>query len=460
MKRYISIATACCVLASAGLAHAQTGTDSAIAGIAEMTESSLVVVSGRSETAEGSTPFSGLGICIDNSGVFVSTAFDERMDVGSLKEFRLLIPGTDGEWVPADLMGIDPETGLGFVRALEKRDWQAVKFADRADLNPGEQVISVGLFNAPGSPRCFGVAYVSSVLRLPNKVVYVTGGSLTLPGSPVFTSDGRAVGIVSGQIPLRYEVNTGQTSTMITLTGREHTQFFSAIDEFAHVISNPPQRNRPRRLGWIGVLEFAPVPEHVARLNQLEQPAVRLEHVVPGKPAEAAGLTSGDIIVAINGEPLEELPSPELTAQQFFRRMLRFRVGQTVTLTVHTPQRRRDVTVTVEPMPSRPQDASRYANRDIGLIVREKVEFDDYRNPSISGASGLIVEVVAEGSPAHQAGLETGNLLTSIEDTDLRNIRDYQRIVEQALAEGKRSITLTTRLGGEDRVVQIYLPRE
>ncbi|MGC9455484.1 MAG: PDZ domain-containing protein [Phycisphaerae bacterium] len=461
MRRPTLTIVAFCVMAAASGASAQSHAGESIARIAELTENALVVVSGRAETADGDTSFSGIGICVDDSGVFVSTAFDARMDPGTLKEFRLLLPDSQGQWVPAELMGIDPETGLGFVRALEDRGWEAIDFVEKAELSPGDQVISAGLFNAPGSPRCFGVAHVSSVMRVPEKMVYVTGGSLTLPGSPVFTADGRAVGIVSAQVPMRYEISTGQSSTVVALSGREQTQFFTAIDEFAHIIADPPQRGRGRRMPWIGILEFAPVPEHVARINRLDAPAVRIERVVQDKPADAAGLHEGDIIVAMNGEPVEELPTPELTAQQFFRRTMRLRVGDSVTLTVHTPQGRRDVSVEVEPMPSRPQDAARYANREVGLIVREKVEFDEYRNPALSGVSGLIVEVVAEDSPAARAGLEVGDLLTEIDGINLRSVWDFQQIVEQAMAGGAGgSLTVSKRQGQGSVDVTIYLPRQ
>jgi S1-C subfamily serine protease len=461
MKRALPAILMVSVLLPAGAAHADAQTAEAIASIAAKTENALVAVSGKMITESGDVPVTGLGVCIDASGVFLSSAFNTRMETDTLKEFYVALPGAENKPVPTEVLGIDPETGLGFLRALEDHDWQAVTFVRTADLSIGQPVISAGLFNAPGRPRVYGVGYVSSVLRTPQKVVYVSGGSLTIPGSPVFTADGMAVGIVAGQPPLRYEISTGRISNIVALSAKEQTHFFTAIDEFAHVLEQVPTPGRQRQLPWIGVLEFAPVTELVARTNKLDRPAVKLEQIVPDGPAERAGLNNGDIIVELNGKGLTGLATPELTAEQFLRELMRLRVGQTVTLTVHTMQRQRQVNVELEAMPSRPRDAERYANRELGFIVREKVKLDDFLSPATSGVPGLIVVVVADDSPADNAGLQAGDLLTNIGGQKVRTVAAFQELIETSLSERPgQPITIAKQVGDDSKVVPIYPPTE
>lgn len=444
------------VTAAAAPATAQS-TEEFISDVAARTRNALVTVSGTVETEDGSVPISGLGVCIEPSGIFVSTAFSTRMQMDTLKDFVLNLTGDPRGPVPAEMLGVDPETGLGFLQATEDRDWQAVSFAREADVSPGQPVVSAGLFNAPGQPRCFGVAYVSSVLRMPEKLVYVTGGTLTLPGSPVFTRDGVAVGIIGTQLPLRYRVEAGQTRNIVAFRGQEQTQFFTAIDEFAHVLENIPTPDEPRQLPWIGVLEFSPVPDHVARINQLDKTAVQLQQVVPDQPAHEAGLREGDIIVALNGEPVEAMPTADLTAEQFLRRLMRLRVGQTATLTIHSTRGERQVRVPVEPMPSRPQDAERYVSRPLGLVVREKARMDDFITPATRGVSGLMVVLVADNGPADQAGLQGGDLLTAVNGRSVDTVDAFRQAVEQAVEDSPgQAVTVNKYAGGESQVVPIY----
>ncbi|MBI2080582.1 MAG: RIP metalloprotease RseP, partial [candidate division NC10 bacterium] len=83
--------------------------------------------------------------------------------------------------------------------------------------------------------------------------------------------------------------------------------------------------------------------------------------VAPGFPAEAAGLTRGDRIVAINGEPVETWPE--------VARLIHASPGRPVTLTVQRGEERLQVTVT--PRPSRPPDNPE--GREIGLIGIEPI---------------------------------------------------------------------------------------
>ena len=185
------------VLLLASPVLAQSDTSKFLGDLASKYSGALTAVKYTVDMETGAKTVLGQGVCISNEaqlGVFLTTALDPRMNVESLKDFQILTAGVDGKTLKAKLLGVDPWTGLGFVQATEKAEWQVVQFARASNLQPGQLVGSVGLMMGdPARPAYLGLAYVSTVMRTPGEMVYVTGGRLTGTCSPVFTAEiGRA----------------------------------------------------------------------------------------------------------------------------------------------------------------------------------------------------------------------------------------------------------------------------
>jgi S1-C subfamily serine protease len=423
-------------------AQAATETEKALAGVMARASGSLAVLRYTVEMETGSRTVLGQAVCVSNDGklgVFLTTALDPRLHVESLKKFELIVPGIKGQTLKAKLLGIDSWTGLGLVQATEKRDWQVVSFALTSQLAPSQQVYSIGLLMGdPAWPTYLGTAYVSTTLRVPGELVYVIGGRLTGTCSPVFTADGRAIGIVGRQLFLAYEMPTRQGVGTMRMRSQQEAVFFTPVEEFAHVLKEHPVDGTVSRLPWMGVNKFEPVSQDVVDLLQLDKPAVRIDDVIPGHPAAKGGLSNRDVIIEADGKPIEEMATPELSVRNFVRKLMRMKAGETLKLKLLSGRSTKDVTVTLEDMPTRPSEAPRYFNKALGLLVREKVMLDEYLDKSETArVPGLVVMGVVKASPAAVAGIETGDLVTNVNNQPVKTVATFKQIVEGSLAASR-----------------------
>ena len=454
MKRWIALGV---VLLVVWPAVAQADTAKTLADVAAKASGSLAVVRYTVEMETGNRTVMGQGICIAPTGVFLTTALDSRVRVESLKDFEIIAPGTGGKTFKAKLLGVDPWTGLGFVQASEKHPWQVVQFSRTSKLALGQEVASIGLMMAdPARPAYLGTAYVSCMLRVPGDLVYVAG-RLTGACSPVFSTDGRAIGIVGRQLFLSYQMPTRRGMMPMRLRSQEESAFFTPVEEFVHVLENIPSDGKVARLPWMGINRFEAVPKDLADILKLDKPAVKVDEVIPGQPGAKAGLANRDIIVEVNGKPIERLATPELSVRNFVRQLMRMRTGATLKLKILSGTQAKDVTVTLGDMPKRPSEAKRYFNKAIGLLVREKVMLDEYLDKGeAAGVPGLLVLGLVKASSSAVAGLRPGDVITNVNNQPVKTIQTLQQIVEKSLSTSRTApINFLVRRGTQAQVVTV-----
>ncbi|MCK4602183.1 MAG: PDZ domain-containing protein [Phycisphaerae bacterium] len=438
-------------------AGAQADTSKILADISNRADGAMAMMEYKIEDESGSRKLLSEAVCIDSSGIFMTLSLNVQMKADTLKDFRLILPGPEGRSIKAKLMGIDPETRIGFVKATEPHSWKAVVFAPQSNLTVGQQVVSVGLMPASlGRVPYLGTGFVSAVVRTPGRLVLVTGGRLTRGGSPVFATDGRAIGIVSKQIPMSYSMLTRSGRANISLQGQQQTIFFTPVEEFVHILERiPSSPDQVRRLPWLGTFRMEGIGKVSAEAIGLDRPGVRIEEIVPDHAAAKAGLQDRDVIVGLNGKDLEKLAMPELTAQNFARQIGRMAVGDRIILTVFRDRKTFTATLALEAMPTQPHEVSRYINAELGFGVREKVLADRHLDKSPTGKlDGLIVLYTAPLRPAVAAGLRQGDVVTAVNDEKTATVAEFKRIVDNSLKrDPKKAIILSIGRGNQtDRI--------
>jgi serine protease Do len=438
---------------------AQAQTSKLLSDMVTKASGSLVVVKYTVELETGNRTGAGQAVCISPDGVFLTTSLDPRMRVEELKDFQLVLPGNEGKTLKAKLLGIDPWTGLGFVKCTEVYKWQVVQFSRTSQVKLGDEVMSIGLMMSdPSWPVYVGTGYVSSKLRVPNDLVFIVGGRLTGSCSPVFAADGRAIGIVGRQLPLNFEAPTDRGMAPLQLVDQQQAAFFTPVEEFVHILENIPADGKVARLPWLGINKFEAVNEDLAAILKLDKPGVKIDEVIPKQPAAKAGLGDRDIIVEMDGKPLEKLATPDLTVKNFVRLLMGMRVGTVVKLKVLSGTASKEVNVTLEEMPIRPNEAKQYFNKSIGLLIREKVPLDEFllEKSGSSTVPGLIVVAMVKDSPVALAGLQGGDVITNVNNQPVKGVDTFKEIVEKSLAAGAtQPIQLLIRRGEQAQVITV-----
>ena len=235
---------------------------------------------------------------------------------------RIAVTLADGRRMPATVIGDDPASDLAVIRLDQPHSGEpgvtAAALGDSQKLRVGQIVIAIG---APYGFQSTVTAGVVSALgrslrsysgRLIDDVIQ-TDASLNPgnSGGPLVDSAGRVVGV--------------NTATILPAQG---ICFAIGINTAKFVASRLLRDGRIRR-SYIGVsAQTAPVHRRVVRFYDLpKEMGVVVLGVEENSPAKRAGLREGDIIVALEGQPVAGV-------DDLHRVLTDVRVGVSCSLTV------------------------------------------------------------------------------------------------------------------------------
>jgi len=312
------------------------------------------------------------------------------------------------------------------------RSWKPIAFED---LSPraGEALVSVGMLpKEAGYTRFVMQAHVAARLR-GEVPAYLVSGGLASVGAVVFNPEGKAIGYVSaqqGQQPYLHvsSPDPRQQITTWAVTANRPVVFIPA-SEVLLSLSRPPTPDKPLTLPWVGLPGLTGLEKEVAEAFGLkDQPAMEIGDIVPGSPAEKAGLQVGWKIVRLNGQPLERGDAPEELPLIFARNLRRFDIGSDVTLSVLTDkdQPLKDVKVTLAERPKRQNEMRRYWAEDLGFSTRDLVFDDTYVRKQAADLKGVIVSLTKREGSAAAAGLVVEDVITSINGKPVERLDQFE----------------------------------
>src|ERR1019366_2311195 len=230
---------------------------------------------------------------------------------------RIEVTLADGRRVPAHTVGDDPATDLAVIR-IDATGLQAVPLGDSQQLRPGQMAIAIG--NPYGFQSTVTAGVISALGRSLRSYsgrliedVIQTDAALNPgnSGGPLVDSSGQVIGV--------------NTATILPAQG---ICFAIGINTAKFVASRLLRDGRIRR-SYIGVsAQTVPVHRRVVRFYDLpKEMGVVVLGVEENSPAKRAGLREGDIIVALEGQPVAGV-------DDLHRVLTDVRVGVSCSLTV------------------------------------------------------------------------------------------------------------------------------
>jgi Do/DeqQ family serine protease len=237
--------------------------------------------------------------------------------------------------VTGKIVGTDPRTDLAVIRIPAGDGVVAAKLGDSDRIEVGEWAIAIG--SPFGLEQTVTVGVVSAMGRsevgiVPNENFIQTDASINPgnSGGPLLNARGEVIGI----------------NTAILSSG-QGIGFAIPINTAQRVASALISRGRVVR-GWVGVA-LEPLSEDLAKsLGAPPGKGVIVKRVLPGGPAEKAGLQPNDVILRFGEAAVEDL-------QHFQRLVLDAPVDRSVALRVLRQGKEIAVSVTVaEAPPERP----------------------------------------------------------------------------------------------------------
>jgi len=423
---------------------------------------SLVAIQYVWESELGRHEIIGAGIVVGDDGlVMTSLGLLGQIPDEQMKDFKIIVPSDSGDPQELDAVfqGRDERTELAFVKTRDPQKWKSIKFIEQPP-QVGDYVYSVGLMpKDAGYKSYFMSGIVATTLRgeLPQIVV---SGSLAAVDSPVFNAQGDAIGIVSFA-PGQGLLLNNPTDSLSAVTNPP--RLFTPTRFFQQSFSDLPTPENPVRIPWLGAMQLTGLTKDVAEYNNLkDQPAVQVGEVIHDTPADPAGLKQGDIIVKVNGAPLERGDQPEELPMILHRKLMRMKVGDQVVLSVlrHRGQPLEEIKITLAEQPPRPMTAKRYYADDLGFGVRDSVFIDTYARHLATDAKGVIVSVLRPQGSAESGGLRLGDMIQRMNGEVVGDVVDFQKSYEQLRKDKpKESVVLVVLREGREDTIRIEPPQ-
>ncbi|HSU67125.1 MAG TPA: PDZ domain-containing protein [Tepidisphaeraceae bacterium] len=455
--------TVLCLLAATACVSSAAVTPEAAQKLYGDVSPSLVVVQYVFQNPLGRMELTGAGIIVSEDGMVAASLalFPLQFPDDEMKEFKILVPRKNGE--PTELeavfQGRDERTNLAFLKTKEPQHWKPIKF-EEATVKVGDPILSVGMLPKGANFKTYFVeGAVSALLRGEVPQVLVTGGGLAAMGSPVFDTEGKAIGIVSpgGGSPLLNDTR-GELQMV-----QNPPRFYVPTRDFQIGISDPPTAGKPLPLPWMGVSQMTGVTKDLADVLGLgEQPAIQVGDVVPNAPAEKAGIKPGDIIVKFNGKPLERGDQPAELPAIMGHQVRRMKPGDKVTVSIlrEKDQAPKDIELTLGEQPKGANLAKRYFADDLGFEARELVFNDIYSQKLPLDQKGVIVSLMRPQGAAQNGQLHREDVITKIDNEAVTDIDQFKKTYEQIRKERpKEAIVLEVHRGSGSATVRIEPPQ-
>jgi serine protease Do len=360
----------------------------------------------------------GSGFIIDKSGYIVTNnhviaqADEIKVKLANGKEFDAEVVGRDSKTDVA-LIKIKGANGLtplplGNSEAIKVGTW-VVAIGSPFGL---EQTVTQGIVSAKG--RSIGAGPYDDFIQTDASIN--PGNS----GGPLLNLQGEVIGI----------------NTAIVARG-QGIGFAIPINMARDIVSQLKEKGEVTR-GWLGV-QIRDLDESLANYYKLEPfSAVYVENVVPGDPADQAGIRSGDIIVTVDGQSVT-------SGRELAGLIANIPVGKKSRIVLLREGRKQTVTVKIAKQAGEEvrTASTQGTSDDLGLQVTDLSSEKAQQFGLDEDESGVLVIEVARGSRADEAGVKVGDIIKGVNLKKVRNLEDYESLI--AKADKKEPISLLVR---------------
>jgi serine protease Do len=242
----------------------------------------------------------------------------------------------DGRDLQAEIVGADPITDLAVIK-VDERDMSTVPLGDVSRLRVGDWVVAIG--NAAGLVGRPSVTL--GVVSAFERTITAAGvmlrdliqtDALINPGNsggPLLNLSGEVIGI---------------NTAVLREDGIEGIGFAVGA-ETATLVADQLVSNGRVIWPWLGIGAANVDRLSAAEMNLSVRDGVLVTQLVPGGPADRAGLRVEDVVIAI-----DDVPTPDVTTLQRLRRR-EFKVGQSVTVTLVRGSEETEVHLTLAEQP-------------------------------------------------------------------------------------------------------------
>jgi Do/DeqQ family serine protease len=368
----------------------------------------------------------GSGVMVDSSGLVVTNvhviegADEVKVSLSDKREFE------------AEIVLKDPRSDLAVLqlKAVHEK-FPTLDFANSDELLVGDIVLAIGNPFGVGQTVTHGIisALARTQVGITDYQFFVQTDAAINPGN-----SGGALVDMTGKLA---GINTAIFSRS---GGSQGIGFAIPANMVRVVVASAKNGGKAVKRPWLGARLQAVTPEIADTLGRKLPTGALVANVVANSPAARAGLKPSDLIVAVEGQPIED---PSAFDYRFATRPLGgvaqvdvVRAGKTVKLTVPletVPDTGRNEIVLTGRSPFQ---GAKVAN--ISPALADELHLD-------ADTAGVVITDLPNGAPAASVGFQKGDIITSVNSERIAKTAD----LEKATREPTRIWRITLVRGGQ-----------
>lgn len=352
----------------------------------------------------------GSGFIISPDG-YIVTNYHVVADGDSI---QVTLDESNGKTAPltATVVGTDEDTDLALLKVEAKKDLPFLKFGDSDALLVGEWLLAIG------NPFALDHTVTAGILSAKNRNIHAgpfdnflqTDASINPgnSGGPLLNMKGEVIGI----------------NTAIIASGQGIG--FAIPSNMASNIIEQIKSGKKVSRGWIGVT-IQDVDESMAKAMGMEKASGALvANTLPGEPAAKAGIESGDVIVSVDGQPVED-------SSALLRAIAAKKPGNTVALGIWRNGKEEQMKVTLGERQlagnTKAEDGKKSDEGLLGFSARA-LTAEERRNLKISDKEGVFVVDVDPDRAAAEADIRPGDIILRADRKAVNSPEALSKIVK------------------------------
>jgi len=360
----------------------------------------------------------GSGFIIDKEGYIITN----NHVVAEADEIKVKL--SNGKEYDAQVVGRDSKTDVALIKIKDVEDLKPLPLGNSEAIKVGtwvvaigspfglEQTVTQGIVSAKG--RSIGAGPYDDFIQTDASIN--PGNS----GGPLLDLGGQVIGI----------------NTAIVARG-QGIGVAIPINMAKDIVRQLKDKGEVTR-GWLGV-QIRDLDESLANYYKVEPfSAVYVENVVPGDPADQAGIRSGDIIVSVDGQSVT-------SGRDLASLIASIPVGQKSKIVLLRDGQKKTVSVKIAKQSAEEVKMAKAqgSSDDLGLQVTDLSSEKARQFGLDEDESGVLVIEVENGSRADQAGVKVGDIIKGINLKKVGNLKDYEELM--AKMDKKEPINLLVR---------------